>query len=307
MQGSLGRAIWWRKEKEKNKQGDGWMEWERFGTSSASLENILHCWDLFTAVWRNLNSLLSHHFLLLSAFLHFLFCFVFLRRVIVCGNWIYFSFREELRGFFFMYIWLTLWMTITPPEIYYTQKYIDNLLMLPWRMEGWEKTRRVSLWLEGRLMIMGLSSPPTCQPDGICCPHWSTNYTWNQFLHLLEDSSLCPPPRLLSFSTPFSLSPPCFVFIFFPLFCPARNRPLISSLCLSPKWEKFEPRGSREANTTLLHLPPPIPITLAFLLSVFFYPSCLTVPLSWPSDRACFITSNPLTWQSSPHSEGKIE
>lgn len=94
---------------------------------------------------------------------------------------------------------------------------------------------------------------------------------------------------------------------FFPLFCPARNRPLISSLCLSPKWEKFEPRGSREANTTLLHLPPPIPITLAFLLSVFFYPSCLTVPLSWPSDRACFITSNPLTWQSSPHSEGKIE
>lgn len=50
---SLGRAIWQRKEEERGKKQAGRWRGKRYGTPSASLENILHRRHLFTAIWRH--------------------------------------------------------------------------------------------------------------------------------------------------------------------------------------------------------------------------------------------------------------
>ncbi len=127
VQCSLGRAIWWRKEEERKKNGE--MEWKRYGTSSASLENILHCWDLFAAVWRHL----PHCCHIIPSSVSQLFCSPQKGKCVWKLNACYISTksREELKEFFFMCIHLTLWMKITPPDTYRTISII--FLILPWQ------------------------------------------------------------------------------------------------------------------------------------------------------------------------------
>lgn len=40
-----------------------------------------------------------------------------------------------------------------------------------------ERKKESVIVTRGELMIVGVTSPPTCQPVGICCLHRSTNYT----------------------------------------------------------------------------------------------------------------------------------
>lgn len=99
----------------------------------------------------------------------------------------------------------------------------------------------------GELMIMGVGSPSTRRPDGICCLHWSPNYTWSPFL----TSWRTPPPPPLStccfvfirpplhsFSPLFASSPPGFV-----LHC-LLSFSLSFSLQQVGDGSKCEPRGS---------------------------------------------------------------
>lgn len=131
---------------------------------------------------------------------------------------------------------------------------------------------------------------------------WQIIHEFNSCTSWRTPSAGPPPHLLLSFSPPYPPSPSSFCFI-----PPVHPNPLMSmSLPLTQVGEVCtlrEPRGERNPFSIVLLLFP----FLTLFFSVFFHLFCFTLPLAWPSDKVCFITSNPQTWQSSPHSEKKGE
>lgn len=179
VQCSLEGAIWWREAKNRKKN------WAMERWSEKGMTLCLHLWKTSSIVEICLQLFRDTHqtavILLCQLLFHQFFSDFFTRATVWNLNLLFMSTKstEKLQDF-------SLWMKIAPPQTY-RNILIDNInnditnrkLVLKgdgwWEGGLWERKEAIILTSE-ELMIIGLRSPPTCQPDGICCLHSSTNY-----------------------------------------------------------------------------------------------------------------------------------